>query len=46
MDGVRNISDYIKVYGRSQEEHDNRLEKLFEGLKEKNITLNKSIRIS
>ena len=42
LDGVRNISDDIIVFGRNQEEHDKRLEKLFIRLKERNLTLNKS----
>ncbi|VDI13786.1 protein SFI1 [Mytilus galloprovincialis] len=42
LDGVRNISDDIIVFGRNQDEHDKRLEKLFARLKEKNLTLNKA----
>ena len=42
LDGVRNISDDIIVFGRTQEEHDNRLERLFSRLNERNLTLNKS----
>jgi hypothetical protein len=42
LDGVRNISDDIVVFGRNQEEHDKRLCKLFERLKERNLTLNKA----
>ncbi|CAC5394863.1 unnamed protein product [Mytilus coruscus] len=42
LDGVRNISDDIIVFGRNQDEHDKRLEKLFVRLKEKNLTLNKA----
>ncbi|CAC5368520.1 unnamed protein product [Mytilus coruscus] len=41
LDGVRNISDDIIVFGRNQDEHDKRLEKLFARLKEKSLTLNK-----
>ena len=29
LDGIRNISDDIIVFGRTQEKHDNRLERLF-----------------
>ena len=42
LDGVRNISDDIMVFGRTQEEHDNRFERLFIRLNERNLTLNKS----
>ena len=35
LDGVRNISDDIIVFGRNQEEHDKRLCKLFERLKKR-----------
>ena len=42
LDGVRNISDDIIVFGRNKEKHDKRLEKLFIRLKERNLTLNKS----
>ena len=38
-EGVANISDNITVHGRSTEEH-NRLERVLERLKEKNLTLN------
>jgi hypothetical protein len=42
LDGVRNIADDIIVFGRNQEEHNKRLCKLFERLKERNLTLNKA----
>jgi hypothetical protein len=42
LDGVRNISDDIIVFGCTQEEYDNRLERLFIRLHERNLTLNKS----
>ena len=42
LDGVRSISDDSIVFGRNQEEHDRRLCKLFERLKERNLTLNKA----
>jgi hypothetical protein len=42
LDGVRNISDDIIVFGRNQEGHDKRLCKLFERLKERNLTLNQA----
>jgi hypothetical protein len=42
LDGIRNISDDIIVFGRTQEEHDNRLERLFIRLNERELTLNKS----
>lgn len=41
LDGVRNISDDIIVFGKSQEEHDRNLEAVFARLKEKNLTLNR-----
>ena len=42
LDGIRNISYDIIVFGRTQEEHDNRLERLSIRLNERNLTLNKS----
>ena len=42
LDGVRNISDDIIVFGRNQEEHNKRLCKLFERLKKRNLILNKA----
>lgn len=39
-EGVHNISDDIIVHGRSLEEHDRRLNKVFERLREKGLTLN------
>jgi hypothetical protein len=42
LDGVRNISDDIIVFGRNQEEHNKRLCKLFERLKKRNFILNKA----
>ena len=38
--GVANISDDIIVYGSTTEEHDKRLERVLERLKERNLTLN------
>ena len=37
---VANISDDINVHGRSTEEHNKKLERVLERLKEKNLTLN------
>ena len=39
-EGVANISDDIIVHGRNTEEHDKRLQRVLERLKEKNLTLN------
>ena len=39
-EGVHNISDDIIVHGKSQSEHDERLRRLMETLKTKNLTLN------
>ena len=41
LEGVKNISDDIIVFGKDQDEHDRRLEATFMRLKEKNLTLNK-----
>jgi hypothetical protein len=41
LQGVKNISDDIIIYGKDQAEHDLRQRKVFEQLREKNITLNK-----
>ena len=41
LQGVRNISDDIIVFGQNQKEHDKNLEKVFKRLAEKNLTLNK-----
>ena len=38
LQGVRNISVYIMVFGKTQEEHDRNLEAAFARLKEKNLT--------
>ncbi|XP_033641983.1 uncharacterized protein K02A2.6-like [Asterias rubens] len=40
-EGVQNISDDIVVHGKNQAEHDERLVKVMQRLKEKNLTLNK-----
>ena len=40
--GAKNISDDILVFGQSQEEHDQHLRAVFQGLREKGLTLNKS----
>lgn len=37
---VRNMSDDIIVYGKTQEEHNNSLKAVFQRLREKNLTLN------
>lgn len=42
LDGVRNNSDDIIVFGKTQQEHDIRLEATLKRLQEKNLTLNKS----
>ena len=42
LDGVKNISDDIIVYGKDQEEHDRRLEATFARLQAKTLTLNKN----
>lgn len=39
-EGVANISDDIIVHGKNTEEHDRRLQRVLERLKEKNLTLN------
>ena len=41
LEGVKNISDDIIVYGKDQAEHDKRLEAALARLQEKNLTLNK-----
>ena len=41
LEGVRNISGDIIVYGRNQNEHDERLEAVLKRLQDKNLTLNK-----
>ena len=41
LDGVKNISDDIIVYGKDQEEYVRRLEAAFARLQEKNLTLNR-----
>ncbi|VDI13935.1 Hypothetical predicted protein [Mytilus galloprovincialis] len=41
LNGVRNISDDIIVFGASQDEHDTRLTALFQRINEKGLTLNK-----
>lgn len=38
--GVKNISDYLIVFGRTQEEHDKALAATFQCLREKGLTLN------
>ena len=42
LEGVRNISDDIIVYGRNQHEHDERLEAVLKRLQDRNLTLNKA----
>ena len=39
-EGISNISDDIIVHGKNTEEHDKRLQRVLERLKEKNLTLN------
>lgn len=41
IDNVKNISDDILVYGKNQREHDIALEKVFDRLNEKGLTVNK-----
>nr|XP_034319592.1 uncharacterized protein K02A2.6-like [Crassostrea gigas] len=41
LQGVKNMSDDIIVYGETQEQHDTRLRKVMERLRERNITLNR-----
>ena len=41
LEGVRNISDDIIVFGCNQQEHDQRLEATFKTLQEKHLTVNK-----
>ena len=40
LEGVRNISDDIIVFGNDNEEHDRRLRAVIERLRERNLTLN------
>ena len=42
IDGAKNISDDILVFGKSHEEHDKTLRAVFQRLREKGLTLNKS----
>ena len=42
IDGAKNISDDILVFGKSHEEHDQTLRAVFQRLREKGLTLNKS----
>ena len=42
LENTRNIIDYINVFAKTQEEHDQKLKKVLQRLWEKNITLNKS----
>lgn len=41
LQGVKNMSDDIIVYGETQEQHNTRLRKVMERLRERNITLNR-----
>lgn len=41
MDGVLNLIDDVLVYGKTQEEHDERLMAVLQKLRKENITLNK-----
>ena len=45
INGAINISDDILVLGKSQEEHDQNLRCVFQRLKEKGLTLNKSVNL-
>ena len=42
LQGVKNMSDDILVWGKNAEEHDKNLESVFQRLQEKNLTLNKA----
>ena len=42
IDGAKNISNDILVFGKSQEDHDQHLRAVFQRLREKGLTLNKS----
>ena len=42
IDGAKNISDDILVFGKSHEEHDQNLRAVFQRLREKGLILNKS----
>ena len=42
IDGAKNISDDILVFGKSQKDHDQHLRAVFQRLREKGLTLNKS----
>ena len=42
IDGAMNISDDILVSGKTHEEHDQNLRTVFQRLREKGLTLNKS----
>jgi len=42
IDGAKNISDDILLFGKLQEEHDQHLRAVFQRLREKGLTLNKS----
>lgn len=41
LQGVKHMSDDIIVYGETQEQHDTRLRKVMERIRERNITLNR-----
>ena len=41
LQGVKNMSDDILIWGKNAEEHDKNLESVFQRLQEKNLTLNK-----
>ena len=42
LEGCLNISDDIIIYGANQDNHDKNLQAVFERLKQKNLTLNRS----
>ena len=42
IDGAINISDDILVFGKTHKEHDHNLKAVFQRLREKGISLNKS----
>ena len=41
IDGARNLSDDITVFGRTQQDHDRNLKRVLTRLRDRNITLNK-----
>lgn len=41
-EGVENVADDLIVHGKNRKDHEQRLQKVFERLTEKNLTLNRS----